>query len=186
MFSQTSAFRRSFTTLGPGTLRSVKNGDNQSKSPGRISRMSIRELPKKVAIQFSGIDTNKHCTYYNCKGEIYSMGNKKSGILGIEDISELQSKPLQVHFPLGSVKIMKLSCSDIHVLALDGSGRVYGWGVNINCVIGVKNNLDRVDQKVPLPEPVHILKETKVVDINVSNVASLVTNFRGAVFIWGK
>lgn len=174
----------------PASKKFSKN-DSHSKSPDKdkaskvsFNFSSVQKTPKRIIL--TQISSNSTCTFFNCEGELYSIGGKKSGMLGFEEIGKLTNTPLRVRLPPSCVKIMKVSCSDTHILALDKYGGVYGWGVNLNCVLGVKQNLERKNEKIVIPEKVEILKKMKVVDIEVCNNCSFVTNFRGAAFMWGK
>lgn len=84
------------------------------------------------------------------------------------------------------IKFSKISCSNIHCLALTEVGNIYSWGYNIGGVLGVENNSDRLDQNVAEPERAEMLKEGIFVDIKAFTVCSFAIGIRGSPYVWGK
>ena len=136
--------------------------------------------------KFESIYTSNLCSFYQVDGQLYSIGDKQSGQLGFSKLDRMMTRPIPIQIPINRAQIVQVSCSDIHVLALEANGAVFSWGRNANCVLGVKGNKGRIGEKVLEPEPVAVLKQAKVVYVSACNSASFALNFRGRAFVWGK
>jgi len=69
-------------------------------------------------------------------GEVYSWGNGQFGQLGHGDLGR-QTVPMKIHID-ESVKMVKVSAGRRHSVALDDKGRVFVWGCNDLCQLGLK------------------------------------------------
>lgn len=65
------------------------------------------------------------------------------------------------------------------------SGKVFSWGKNSHCILGLKDNLNRKNEIVYKPQEVSILQDTRVVLAVLTNTSSMVLTVRGKVFYWG-
>jgi RCC1 and BTB domain-containing protein len=79
----------------------------------------------------------KHSLVLSSLGDIYAFGNNDFGQLGIASNTN-QLTPLRMNgFVLE--KVVAISCSSIHSLALTESGHVFSWGYNENGNLGIGN-----------------------------------------------
>jgi RCC1 and BTB domain-containing protein len=99
----------------------------------------------------------KHSLALSSLGHIYAFGNNDFGQLGIPSNTN-QLIPLRMNgFALE--KVIAISCSSIHSLALTEFGHVFSWGYNENGNLGI-GNLDNKNcpQKVILNDGIIISK----------------------------
>lgn len=78
----------------------------------------------------------KHTLAVAENGEVFSWGAGESGQLGHGDLLR-QTVPIKVQID-DSAKIIKVSAGRRHSVALDDEGRVYVWGCNDLCQLGLK------------------------------------------------
>lgn len=103
----------------------------KSQTSFRYSKVFGSSNQKKPSSKFEDVVQNKFCTYYKVNGYYYSQGDKQSKLLGFKDISKLASKPLQICLNprnsslLVKIKFEKISCSNIHCLAMTDLGKIY-------------------------------------------------------------
>ena len=85
-------------------------------------------------------------------------------------------------------KIEMLSLGRSHVLARTDIGGLFSWGLNQNGVLGVHDNPHRIGQRVSYPEKVCMGFQDPpgIVFVLATDTASIVINFNGRVFYWGK
>lgn len=108
-------------------------------------------------------------------------------------LDSLGSNPSKTKMDIGhrlnlspKIKIRGISGSYGHCLAWDEFGKVYAWGSNTDCVLGVAKNLKRVNSKVEEPEPVEALKGTRVIKCLAGETCSMVLTVRGKIYYWGR
>jgi hypothetical protein len=87
-----------------------------------------------------------------------------------------------------SFQIASLSVSKYHVLAWSTIGTLYSWGINHNGIVGVKNNGKQLNELISSPTLVDMqLGENPGIVFGLATKeASIVINFRGRVYYWGK
>ncbi len=108
-------------------------GTDDTKScfqPRRLPDDTFEELKE---LQVSG---GQHHTVLSCAGNVYVMGRRDYGRLGLgQDDEQEPLRPKRVSSLSGAVDVAAgCACS----LAVLESGRVYGWGMNTNLQLGVK------------------------------------------------
>ncbi|KAI0640772.1 RCC1/BLIP-II [Trametes meyenii] len=91
-------------------------------------------------------------------GKVFAFGSEEKGQLGNGQAGErivsagkstfdFETDPILVR-GLVERKIVKIACGPQHALALDSDGRVYGWGYNGYCRLGLGNQQDALAPKV--------------------------------------
>lgn len=71
-------------------------------------------------------------------------------------------------------------------MAVDNFANCYTWGRNRKFLLGIKDNINRVDEEVNEPELVKITKDLKIVSCHAAETASFCISVRGKVFFWGE
>jgi hypothetical protein len=149
---------------------------------------SIEFAPKKlnslksiIAISSGSI----HNMALDIDGVVYSWGCSKGGQLGHPDNFFLNIKdfpgyltipsPIQA---LNNIKIKKISCGEAHSIALDNSGKVYGWGFTSNGQLGIGICEDSFEPgqgmmrcRINLPQVIEV-EGNKVIDVQCGKTFS--------------
>ncbi|KAG6551955.1 hypothetical protein Mapa_006572 [Marchantia paleacea] len=112
-------------------------------------------------------------------GNLYTFGWSKYGQLGHGDYLD-HLVPHQVA-ALKNNPIVQISGGWRHTVALDSSGRLYGWGWNKFGQVGVGNTDDQTS-----PQLVKNLAEEKVKQVSCGWRHTVCITERGNVFSWGR
>ncbi|KAH9847327.1 RCC1/BLIP-II [Lenzites betulinus] len=91
-------------------------------------------------------------------GKVFAFGSEEKGQLGNGQAGErivsagksafdYETEPILVR-GLAERKIVQIACGSQHALALDSDGRVYGWGYNGYCRLGLGNQQDALVPKL--------------------------------------
>lgn len=97
------------------------------------------------------------------------------------------AEPRVKRFPL-SLKIVGVSLSNFHALAWTSEGNLYSWGSNKNGVLGLKDNEKAQNRIVSNPTPVMVGlgNNPGIYFALATRSASIVINFRGRIYYWGR
>jgi hypothetical protein len=87
-----------------------------------------------------------------------------------------------------SLQLVGLSVGKHHVLAWSSSGLLYSWGINYNGVVGVKDNGKNLNKVISTPTLVEMQMGNNpgIVFGLAMKEASMVINFRGRIYYWGR
>ncbi|MEM8982278.1 MAG: PKD domain-containing protein [Pseudomonadota bacterium] len=142
--------------------------------PNRLSR-AIEPVPGvgDVIRIYAGPNTSYAIT---AASELFVWGDNREGLLGLANREIIQT-PTRV--PIGDV--VKLAIGREHVLALSGSGAVYGWGQAQFRRLG--SGRDVPDREIRLPE---LAQFDSFVDIAAARDLSFMVNGNGRVFYYGR
>ena len=121
----------------------------------------------------------------NKGGEVFSFGrdddpNFPNGILGIEPVPAVYSPPTKINFPAGAAPIVAISANTdgAHAFALDENGNMYGWGTNINGVLGIGSTTNAI------MKPVFIT--SNVIDISAGETFSYIIKSDKTIWATGR
>ncbi|HSL93657.1 MAG TPA: ABC transporter permease subunit [Bacillota bacterium] len=97
------------------TLRNIRPGLNYLRYPGALERDGVSNISSGVSFSI-GLSE---------KGDVYLWGKEPAYIL-----DGLSTSVLKVPDAVKAADIVKVVAGDRHVLALDSTGRLHGWGFN--------------------------------------------------------
>ncbi|RZF39897.1 hypothetical protein LSTR_LSTR010525 [Laodelphax striatellus] len=114
-------------------------------------------------------------------GRVFGFGGNEFGQLGLGTTSAV-TKPSCIK-SLKPEKVKKIVCGKTHSLALTGSGKLYAWGNNSDCQLGIGSD----DESITSP------KQIDLNDVNepIANITAgahhtaLLTD-EGKVYVWGS
>ena len=132
----------------------------------------------------SSIETTRYGSFYISNGDLYCQGDHRSGLLGHQK-AQISQFPLLVIIPQKQ-RIEGITCSHVHTMCWSESGKVFSWGKNSHCVLGIQNNLTRKNEHIYKPQEVAILQDTRIVLVVLTNTSSMVLTIRGKVYYWGR
>ena len=122
------------------------------------------------------------------KGEVYMWGNNKSMQCGVE-IDDSDIKTQQISTPVNisrtqnvNFKATSASCGNDHTLLLGDDYTVYGFGTNVDGVLGTDDLNYKSYKLKPIPFP----PSSKIISISCGTVHNLALASDGKVFSWGS
>lgn len=157
-----------------GKLGRDVNGENPSKSPGKI------HFPEDVKIT-SVIAKRDLAFAIDEEGKLYSWGNPESQQLG-RRVSEINSakRPGEVKFPSG-IEISRVFIGGDFVIAKDKEGKLYSWGSN------ARNQLGRSNKGLLVgTTPKKIIGLSSIQDVSVSFDFTFALDKEGKLYSWGE
>lgn len=149
-------------------------------------------VPGLPLVPFIDVGASGRSTFaVTSAGVVYAWGGNLTGVLGRGFASFSEPTPAPVVDPFNPSQplsgITKIAPGEQHVLALDTSGRMYGWGNNNYLAVGVPAVPPLVfTRPVPLTLPPPYNPSTNpVVDIAAGDGHSLAVLQDGTVLSWG-
>ena len=149
-----------------------------------IPRVSFKLKNEKIRKIFCGWDNS---LAINEDGEVLAWGNNKSYQCGVE-IKEDDEKTKSISTPINITKAhnapfkcIDASCGNEHTLVLSQEGEVYGFGLNVDGVLGIENNFD---YKISNFTKIHF--DEKIKSISCGTVHNLALSQTGKVYSWGS
>lgn len=122
------------------------------------------------------------------RGEVYMWGNNKSMQCGVEiDDSDIKTQHISTPVNISqrqnvNFKATLASCGNEHTLILGDDYTVYGFGSNVDGVLGIEDLNYKSYRLKPIPFPVPV----KIISISCGTVHNLALTFDGKVFSWGS
>lgn len=141
------------------TLRNIRPGTNYLKFPAALQRDGVKDISSGVSFSI-GLSE---------KGDVYMWGREPAYIL--EGVS---TSVLRVPEAVRNATIVKVVAGDRHVLALDSTGRLHGWGFN---------NFQQAEAPAQL---VAKLSAKPVRELLADEAYSAVLFEDGELFVWGS
>ncbi|OJT07597.1 Protein RCC2 -like protein [Trametes pubescens] len=128
-------------------------------------------------------------------GKVFAFGSEEKGQLANGQAGErivsagksafdYETEPILVR-GLAERKIVKIACGSQHAIALDSEGRVYGWGYNGYCRLGLGNQQDALVPKL-IPQFAGPNELTMGADIAAGPSNSVVIDKQNMYFMAGK
>ncbi|KAI0718012.1 RCC1/BLIP-II [Cerioporus squamosus] len=128
-------------------------------------------------------------------GKVFAFGSEEKGQLGNGQAGErivsagksafdFETEPILVK-GLADRKIVQIACGPQHTIALDSEGRVFVWGYNGYCRLGLGNQQDALVPK-PVPQFSGPNELTAAVHVNAGPSNSVVIDKQGMYWIAGK
>ncbi len=109
-------------------------------------------------------------------GAVWAWGANARGQLGNGNTTD-QITPVQVLIPSGTT-IVDIAAGDLHALALDANGMVWGWGANDAGQLGDDTTVDR-------STPKQALDLQNVGGIACTSIGSIALTRDGSIWTWG-
>jgi len=151
----------------------VENEDYQKQSI--VHQIDIEE---KVSQVVCGQD---HSLFITEKGSVYSCGWSADGQTGLGHYHNAD-KVSKCKGDIEGENIVKVACGSDCVLALNDSGKVFGWGNS------EYNQLNLATSEMQLHTPRYLPLSSiygKIVDVSTTGTSCLILNDAGQVFVWG-
>ncbi|EIW58162.1 RCC1/BLIP-II [Trametes versicolor FP-101664 SS1] len=128
-------------------------------------------------------------------GKVFAFGSEEKGQLANGQAGErivsagksafdYETEPILVR-GLVERKIVKIACGSQHAIALDSEGRVYGWGYNGYCRLGLGNQQDALVPKL-IPQFAGPNELTMAADIAAGPSNSVVIDKQNMYYMAGK
>ncbi|TFK89603.1 RCC1/BLIP-II [Polyporus arcularius HHB13444] len=128
-------------------------------------------------------------------GKVFAFGSEEKGQLGNGQAGErivsagksafdYETEPILVK-GLADRKIVQIACGPQHAIALDSDGRVFVWGYNGYCRLGLGNQQDALVPKI-VPQFAGPNELSKAVHVNAGPSNSVVIDKQGMYWIAGK
>lgn len=158
-------------------LKAWGNNDEGQLGIGHLTIGSLSPKPTGVKVGdaaqvYAGL---RHSLALTSKGQVWAWGDDTYGQLGD---GKKGGKRVTPHAVTGLPKITMLATKQDHTLALDSTGHVWAWGLNISGQLGDGTNVDRaVPHKVPALDNVRY--------IATGYRSSLAVKKDGSVWVWG-
>lgn len=149
----------------------------KESTPGEVE---MAGLPDDIV--FTQVACTDSATFaLTSEGEVYGWGTFRSneGIFGFDTSTLIQLRPKLIK---GLSKITKLATGANHVLALQSTGVVYGWGSGQQNQLG-RRILERRAANSLVPTPIGLPK--KMVNVGAGAYDSFAVQGNGDVYSWG-
>lgn len=132
---------------------------------------------------------SNHVLTLDDKGKVQTWGAPEQNQLGRRVVQrDIKASALRaggLSFKRG-VKIAKIAAGSYHSLALDTEGRVWAWGLNNFCQLGIEDQAGEDDAAVLQPTIVESLAEYKIVNIYGGEHHSLALTDDGKILYFGR
>lgn len=145
-------------------------------TPGLVENLPTDVENHKI-VQLAATDNLSAVLYEN--GDVYAWGTFRcsEGLLGFSETTKFQKTPQKMDLK----DIVQLAAGKDHILALDASGAVYGWGDGQQYQLGRKiMERTRLQSLKPLPVALKNIKYIAAGDYH-----SFAIDAQGNVFAWG-
>jgi hypothetical protein len=191
---------RSQDRLDPSHSKSQTNfhSADQLVSPA-LTRQGTSNIPlttlldeaSNLAIKAVCSVLSEHVTFYLTSGGLFLAGRRTSNLAPCEKLlkrkREVFGYPHKIPVAVTPQQsILGLSASNSHVLAWDGAGNLFGWGVNLFGCLGVQSNQARNFDLVSVPERVTAMYNSKIVSALALPEVSFAITHQGRLFSWGR
>ncbi|MFV0485186.1 MAG: IPT/TIG domain-containing protein [Candidatus Saccharimonadales bacterium] len=126
-----------------------------------------------------------HNLALSSKGKIYAWGSNVSGQLG-NGTNDSSSTPVEVDMS-GVMKgkdIVAIETRYNNSFALDSDGKLYGWGNNVNGILG-NGSTDHTNLPVAV-DTSGVLNGKKIVQVASSQNHTIVLDDEGQIYAWGS
>lgn len=166
------------TNKNTGSVLAWGGDDSGQLGSGHLSvgaqseRANNVKLPSDVSTLQSGL---RHSLALLPNGDVMAWGNNSFGQMGNGREGGVQVVPKKVE---GLPKITMIATRQDHNLALDDTGQVWAWGLNMSGQLGDNTNTNR-----PKPQPVNGMSD--VAFIASGYRTSLAVKHDGSLWIWG-
>ena len=115
------------------------------------------------------------------EGHVWTFGNNSKGQLGVGTFVDDVFGPQRVAGALSNVRVVHLSCGNIHTLAVASTGRVFSWGGNDTGQLGQG---DVAPRSTPTPIEGAVAQERVVFTASSTFTNAAVTS-TNRVWMWG-
>ncbi|MBP7051801.1 MAG: leucine-rich repeat domain-containing protein [Phycisphaerae bacterium] len=138
--------------------------------------VSVTELPALGTI--TDIHAGQSHALALVEGVVYAWGNNAAGQLGLPNSTAHRTTPIPVsNLPSD---IVKIAAGSNHSLAIDSTGRLYGWGDNSSGQLGAGVLVVETPREIALPSG------TIAADVAAGSELTLVLADTGEVFVFGN
>jgi len=163
-----------FGQLGQGTV-----GGNLS-TPDRVI------LPTGVEGWSQIASGSGHTLALAPDGRIFVWGSNSSGALGLDSAANFnESSPTLLPFPAGVTAWQDIAAGGEFSLALDQSGRLWSWGLNVSAQLGLGDSGIGTNRIIPtlVPFPAGVTAWDGI-SAQTTNSSALTSD--GRLFVWGQ
>jgi alpha-tubulin suppressor-like RCC1 family protein len=172
-----------------GMIDHARSTSDLSPKKG-VARVRFKNAWLANNVSFYMTDSVNHIhqgMYYGGELTSISYPEENSNHVLAKRLIGITSEPKLKRFP-SRFQIIGVSLSKHHALAWTTTGTLFSWGHNENGVLGVENNEKNLNKVISEPKPVSIGIGTNpgICFALATETASLVINFRGRIYYWGK
>lgn len=163
-------------------------GDNLEIINPDNTRISMDIQPKQLATSYF------HIGIVTKSGELFMCGKGQEGQLGLGDVKELLSTPMQVPLENFNNEVVNMvACGYNHTVVLTEKGSVYTFGTGIRGELGHGNTTEYLStpKLVPVeafkdaPHAIQVEEGSRIVMVAAGSKHTVALNLRGDVFTWG-
>lgn len=163
-------------------------GDNLEIINSDNTRISMDIQPKQLATSYF------HIGIVTKSGDLFMFGKGRKGQLGLGDVKELLSTPMQVPLEnFNNESVNMVACGYYHTVVLTEKGSVYTFGTGIRGQLGHGNTTEYLStpKLVPVeafkaaPHPLTCEEGSRIVMVAAGCKHTVALNLRGDVFTWG-
>lgn len=140
----------------------------------KVALTSIGSKPTPASIHSVSVST-KACYYQTAQGLFIS------GWAPCFPVPAETPRRLVLKTPIDS-----LSCSETHCLLVSKEGEAFACGLNRSGCLGVRQNADRLEERVESVEKVELFPGGGLLTCLAGEGCSLGVTFRGKLFVWGR
>jgi hypothetical protein len=139
-----------------------------------------------IRANVKAIVSGQNYTFYLTDKGAYSVGQGGCPFLATPDRKANEIMPVLVDF--GKIEIVGMSVCNTHCVACSKEGFVFTWGRNTSGCLGIEENEKRLDCEVFQPQMVNMGFGGVPCASAVLALpgVTLLVNFRGRVFYWGR
>ncbi|MCJ1472692.1 hypothetical protein MMC13_001341 [Lambiella insularis] len=130
---------------------------------------------------------DNHVLALNNKGNVFAWGSGQQNQLGRRVVERTRMNGLiPREFGLPKNKITYLACGAYHSLAVDKSGKVWGWGLNSYGETGIPLDAGEDDAAILKPQQVTTLAGKEVICMAGGAHHSIAVTAKGECLSWGR
>jgi len=177
-------------TFGSNVRGQLGHGDNFNRNVPTIIQREELGLPEGVRIIDVSCDA---CltVLLSDDGRVWTFGINTNGQLGHGDM-ENKNVPTEIQRGLNGlpedVNIVKVSCGEYHTVLLSDDGRIWTFGDNYHCQLGL--GYSGYDTGRNIPTEIQIIKnefpeDVKIVDVSCGNSHTVLLSDNGRIWTFG-
>lgn len=160
-------------------------GCNTAKNISTPTKMNERFMPNEGRVKKVSVGL-QHSLLINSQGDVYAWGDNYEGQLG-DNSKKNRDTVVQVSLKkvANGKKISSVTAGYWHSLAIDVSGKIYGWGSNDSYQISDKTNPKSILFPVDISSET-VMSSKNIISISAGCRHSLALDSSGAVYVWGQ
>ena len=147
---------------------------------------TVRFQPETTGLENISVNTiavgSNHKVILDNTGKLYAWGANGNGQLGDSTIADKNAPILINTGAIANKVIVYIACGSYHTIAIDNTGKLYGWGLNTSGQLG---NGGVTQQNTPFLINMGAIADKVIVSIACGDSYTIALDNTGKLYAWG-